>query len=49
MRSHQERTTLSGGPERTLGRLAVDERTSRGGRSLALMVTVVAILMMVAL
>jgi hypothetical protein len=40
---------LAGCPERRLGELDTGERTSRGGRSLALMVTVLAILMMVAL
>jgi hypothetical protein len=49
MRSHRNSVALASGPERPLFEPSIDERGSRGGRSLALVVTVLAILMMVAM
>jgi hypothetical protein len=49
MRAKRNGVPLEHGRKRALSDPAIDERGSRGGRSVALVVTVLAILMMVAM
>lgn len=49
MRAKRNGVPLEHGPQRPLSDPSIDERDSRGGRSLALVVTALAILMMVVL